>query len=295
VIRLSFLSLALVLVPGALLCVCAYLILKGRRARKFNPTERVREEQARYLPRNPARDEAQKELARAQKRLGKPVGLTCAETLGAMQRKHDAPERHCLYPACSEKHAEDSGFCGGHRALMRDGALCCPHCGDALCMGGPQRGTCPACLCTPGTDEPSAPEEGPGMPAGWKWDADGYYYYKMIGVDPAIGPDRTYSFWSPPKDKADEFAHRFWSGLGEAFTAPNGTTSTTLTTNVDTVPGSHPHGWTLVCVGSTLCAVEAVPDGRVDAYFPANVAWLRLADGEPLWRAAHDALGGSAA
>jgi hypothetical protein len=59
VIRLSFLSLALVLVPGAFLCVCAYLILKGRSRRK---ADRVAEEQARYLPRNPARDEAKKAL-----------------------------------------------------------------------------------------------------------------------------------------------------------------------------------------------------------------------------------------
>jgi hypothetical protein len=280
VIRLSFLSLALVLVPGALLCVCAYLILKGRRTRKFNPIERLREEQARYLPRNPARDEAQKELARAQKRLGKPVGLTCAETLGAMQRKHDAPERHCLYPACSEKHAEDSGFCGGHRALMRDGALCCPHCGDALCMGGPQRGTCPACLCTPGTDEPSAPEEGHGMPAGWKWDADGYYY-KMIGADPAIGPDCTYSFWSPPEDKADEFAQRFWSGLGEAFTASSGTAGTTLTVNDegevsdaewDEIMAKLPDGAQVVSVGPRLCAV--CPVGRVVRWSKPENAWL---------------------
>lgn len=70
-IRLSFLALALAVVPGALLFVIVALILKQRRRSR---SERIAEEQAKFLPRNPARDEAQQELARAQKRLVKPIG-----------------------------------------------------------------------------------------------------------------------------------------------------------------------------------------------------------------------------
>jgi hypothetical protein len=62
VIRLSFFALALVVVPGALLCACAYLILKGRNRCK---ADRVAEEQAKFLARNPARDEAKRLLEEA--------------------------------------------------------------------------------------------------------------------------------------------------------------------------------------------------------------------------------------
>jgi ferredoxin len=222
VIRLSFLAMALVVVPGALLCACAYLILKGRNRCK---ADRVAEEQAKFLPRNPARDDAKADLLRAE---------------------HDriTEERERRFMAGTEGPP-------------------CPRCGMcAPCVPG-----CPVDALG-GTDEPSAPE-------------DQY----VIGADPAIGPGRTYSFWSPPKDKADEFAQRFWSGLGETFTASNGTTSTTLASapndegevsdaEWDEIMAKLPAGYCPVSVGPRLCAVSPDRSLPVVRWSRATNAWL---------------------
>jgi hypothetical protein len=319
VIRLSFLALALVVVPGALLFVLVALILKQRRRSR---SERIAEEQAKFLPRNPARDEAKKALEDAQDAVGAREALaeggsnvSHEEVMRSLSGNFagaecvrcklwlDHPGHHMAYDSEARSvlwwSDEDEGrlkteigadLLGEEPALkhvVRNGRVewhksgaFCDSCGVLRCTDGPQKGTCPRCLCTPGTDEPSAPEEGHGMPAGWKWDADGYYY-KMIGADPAIGPDCTYSFWSPPEDKADEFAQRFWSGLGEAFTASSGTAGTTLTVNDegevsdaewDEIMAKLPDGAQVVSVGPRLCAV--CPVGRVVRWSKPENAWL---------------------
>jgi hypothetical protein len=321
VIRLSFLSLALVLVPGAFLCVCAYLILKGRSRRK---ADRVAEEQARYLPRNPARDWAKCRLDEVQE------CDTCA-FCGSDETMSDdgfAVCAQCRRPRgrslCGANFAGGGcerwpGHVGMHQAKCDD-----PCCGPAGVLSWSDedekrlmdelaadlRGEDPALkhIVRNGRVEwhkPLSPlhEVGNGT--------ETEYELMLAGTDEPSAPEEGRYHFAPGGayvfDWSDPAHHYAWeTGKALVYTASNGTTSTTLTVNnpgdqcavsdqcapISDWPSSHPMGHQLVFLGAgnMLCAVAS--DGSVSRYSRPQVGWVSVS--ETLARMAREALGRAA-
>lgn len=120
------------------LLVVAALVLRGRSRKK---ADRVAEAQSRFLPKNPAREEAKRLLEEAldvaeskaalaeggpllsHEEVKRSCGLSYEETLAAMQRKQSHPEHCCFYPACSEVPGAGSLYCPFHGEKLKREAL----------------------------------------------------------------------------------------------------------------------------------------------------------------------------